>query len=156
MSTPPPADQGPTRPGAPPRGLTPFVVVIGIAVLVVTVTMLARRDGGTPAPEPSATTTSIGPGQVRGPVAIDSAVTDGTTLWLQVASCHGDPGVSVLEETGSQVRVQVTSTVTDPGDACLDDVTVDLSAPFGDRRLFDLRDGADRAREVPVTTGPIP
>jgi hypothetical protein len=156
VSTPPPADRGPTRPGAPPRGLTPFVVVIGIAVLVVTVTMLARRDSGTPAPEQSVTTTSIGPGQVRGPVAIDSAVTDGTALRLSVASCHGDPEVAVLEETDSQVRVQVVSTVTDPGDACLDGVTVDLSAPFGDRALLDLRDGADRAREVPVTTGPIP
>lgn len=59
MSTPPPADRGPTRPGAPPRGLTPFVVVIGIAVVVVVVAMLARRDSGTPPPDPATTTASV-------------------------------------------------------------------------------------------------
>ncbi len=74
MSTTPPADRGPTRPGEPPRGLTPFVIVIGIAVLVVTITMLARRDAA-PAPEPSGTTTSSAAVRTHGPVEIESSIT---------------------------------------------------------------------------------
>jgi hypothetical protein len=67
VSTPPPEDPGPIRPGAPPLGLTPFFVVIGIALLVVTIAMLARRDSGTPPPSPSVTTTSTVMGQAYGP-----------------------------------------------------------------------------------------
>jgi hypothetical protein len=39
------------------------------------------------------------------------------------------------------VEVEVTSTVTDPGDACLDTIDVALDAPLGDRELVDLTSG---------------
>lgn len=73
MSTPPPDDDAPTRPGAPPRGLTPFVIVIGIAVLVVTIAMLARRDAPAPAPSPSLTTSVTTTSQAYRPAVVEPA-----------------------------------------------------------------------------------
>jgi hypothetical protein len=87
-----------------------------------------------------------GPGEPtteRGPVALmeDAALTAPDTVEVGVQTCHGDPEVTRLEEDGEQVRVEVTSTASNPGDACLDLVVVELDAPLGERRLVDLTSG---------------
>ena len=82
------------------------------------------------------------PATERRPVAITEArLPDDRTLELGVASCNGEPEVTELVEEDDEVRVEVTSTVSNPGDACLDLVEVELQAPLGDRRLIDLSSG---------------
>jgi len=82
------------------------------------------------------------PATDRRPVAITEArLADDGTLELGVASCNGEPEVTELVEDDDQVRVEVTSTVSNPGDACLDLVEVELAAPLGDRELIDLSSG---------------
>lgn len=82
---------------------------------------------------------------VRGPVEITEASTaDGSTLQLYVGSCNGEPEVTVLEQTGTEVRVEITSTTPAPGwpgADCLDGFELTLDAPLGDRALVDLSTG---------------
>lgn len=61
---------------------------------------------------------------------------------LLVASCNGDPTVTELEETGTEVRVEVSAVVMNPGDACLDELDVALDEPLGERPVVDLTSGA--------------
>ena len=85
-----------------------------------------------------------GPGKsTRGPVELDAdvQVVAPDRLQLGVMSCHGDPEITELSQDDEQVRIEVTSTVTDPGDACMDLLTVDLDAPLGDRAVVDLTSG---------------
>jgi hypothetical protein len=69
-----------------------------------------------------------------------------STVQLAVSSCNGDPEITSLTQGGTRVEVEVTSTVTNPGDACLDTIDVVLDEPLGDRELVDLTSG----RTVPV------
>lgn len=82
---------------------------------------------------------------VRGPVAITEAyVADGTGLQVFVGSCNGDPEVTVFEQTGTEIRIEVTSTTPAPGwpgEDCLDGLELTLDAPLGDRMLVDLSTG---------------
>lgn len=83
---------------------------------------------------------------VRGPVAITeaSAAAGGTTVQLYVGSCNGEPEVTVLEQTDTEVRVEITSTTPAPGwpgADCLDGLELTLDAPLGDRALVDLSTG---------------
>lgn len=82
---------------------------------------------------------------VRGPVPFAEVylITE-STLRLNVSSCGGDPEVTVLEETDSEVRLEITSTNAAPGwmsAACLDGLEVGLAAPLGDRTLIDISTG---------------
>ena len=82
---------------------------------------------------------------VRGPVEITEASdAGGARLQLNVGSCNGEPEVTVLEQTDTDVRVEITSTTPAPGwggDACLDGLELTLDAPLGDRPLVDLSTG---------------
>jgi hypothetical protein len=64
-----------------------------------------------------------------------------STVQLAVSSCNGAPEVTSLVQGGTRVEVEVTSTVTNPGDACLDTIDVVLDEPLGDRELVDLTSG---------------
>ena len=78
-------------------------------------------------------------GPDRGPVSlVDYTVTGPRTLQVFVASCHGDPEVTSLQETTRQVRVEVTADR--PGaesEACSDGLTITLESPLGDRSIVD-------------------
>lgn len=82
---------------------------------------------------------------VRGPVEIwEAYTTGGTGLQLTVGSCNGEPEVTVLEQTDSEVRVEITSTTPAPGwpgEDCLDGLELTLDAPLGDRALVDVTTG---------------
>ena len=82
---------------------------------------------------------------VRGPVEIWEAYTaDGPGLQLIIGSCNGDPEVTALEQTGTEVRIEVTSNTPAPGwpgEDCLDGLELTLDAPLGDRTLVDLSTG---------------
>lgn len=89
---------------------------------------------------------------VRGPVAITEASSTGSGLQLYVGSCNGEPEVTALEETDTEIRVEVTSTTPAPGwpgNDCLDGLELTLDAPLGDRALIDLSTG--EAVQVPRT-----
>lgn len=82
---------------------------------------------------------------MRGPVEIwEAYVADEPGLQLIVGSCNGDPEVTVLEQTDTEVRVEVTSTTPAPGwpgEDCLDGLELTLDTPLGDRTLVDLSTG---------------
>lgn len=82
---------------------------------------------------------------VRGPVEIWEAYTGGGTgLQLTVGSCNGEPEVTVLEQTDTEVRIEVTSTTPAPGwpgEDCLDGLELTLDAPLRDRALVDVTTG---------------
>lgn len=82
---------------------------------------------------------------VRGPVEIwEAYAADGPGLQLTIGSCNGDPEVTVLEQTDTEVRIEVTSTTPAPGwpgEDCLDGLELTLDAPLGDRTLVDLSTG---------------
>lgn len=78
-------------------------------------------------------------GTTRGPVELTEAIlVDATTLSFGVPSCNGEPEVSRLEETSTEVRVEVVSTVHRNGDACADSIRVALDAPLAEREVIDL------------------
>lgn len=91
---------------------------------------------------------------VRGPTQLVEARLDADgTLTVNPASCNGDPEVTALEEDADEVRLEVTATTPapgEPGDACLDGLTVDLDEPLGGRTLVDLATGD----AVPVEAAP--
>lgn len=82
---------------------------------------------------------------VRGPVGFgEAALVGDRRLRMNVWSCNGDPEVTALEQTDTEVRLEVTSTVAAPGwpdDGCLDGIEVTLDAPLGARALIDLTTG---------------
>jgi hypothetical protein len=62
-------------------------------------------------------------------------------------SCHGDPEVTHLLEEDTEFRVEVTATVCDPADACMDVIAVELASwsQIGERTIdasADHRSGA--------------
>lgn len=78
-------------------------------------------------------------GPSRGPVALSQAtLVDPATIAFGVASCNGEPEIARLEETSTQVRVEVVSTVHPDGDSCADSIRVELESPLGDRDVIDL------------------
>lgn len=84
------------------------------------------------------------PGTHRGPVSLagqQAYLVAPAVMQLEVPSCNGDPVVAELVEEGEQVRIQVVTTVSNPGDACLDGIRVQLEAPLGDRELIDIPSG---------------
>lgn len=64
-------------------------------------------------------------------------------LALVVASCSGDPEVSLLRETDQHVQVEVVASSTPfrSGDDCQDVVEVPLQEPLGDRVVVDMHSG---------------
>ncbi|MEX2505073.1 MAG: hypothetical protein WD378_09490 [Egicoccus sp.] len=60
---------------------------------------------------------------------------------FDVPSCGGDPEVTELAERGYDIRIEVTSTVIEPGNACADGLTVTLPVPLERRDLVDLTSG---------------
>ncbi len=83
------------------------------------------------------------PDTARRPVQITEVLrlAEPSTVQLAVSSCNGEPEITSLTQGATRVEVEVTSTVTDPGDACLDTIDVALDAPLGDRELVDLTSG---------------
>ena len=84
-------------------------------------------------------------GTVRKAVPFGEAYLDGDrTIRMTVSSCNGNPEVTALEQTGTEVRLEVTSTVSAQGwlgPACLDVFEVTLDAPLAGRTLIDLTTG---------------
>lgn len=88
-------------------------------------------------------------GRQRIPVAVSAmpgGASDRTSRFVEVivSSCNGEPEVTRLEQTADEVRVEVTSSVPAPGwggNDCLDQLTVELDEPLGDRPLVDLTSG---------------
>ena len=101
-----------------------------IAVLTALAVAAACDDGG------SARSTS-------GPVPLDAdaQLVAPDRLRLGVLSCHGDSEVTELSQDDARVRIEVTATVSSPGDACMDVLTVALDAPLGDRAVVDGTSG---------------
>lgn len=68
---------------------------------------------------------------------------DRSQLMLTVGTCGGDPELSKLEETATQVDVEVVSTVPRfrGSNDCLDVVEVTLPQPLGQRQVVDLATG---------------
>lgn len=81
-------------------------------------------------------------GPQRGPVEIGGAFQVAPqTLALDLPSCHGDPKVSVLDETHIGTRIEVVSTVHTNGDDCADSIEVTLEQPLEGREVIDLSSG---------------
>lgn len=98
-------------------------------------------------------TSGDSPTSRRGPVSLEdmeAVVSRSPSISLGVPSCNGDPVLDELVEEPDVVRLQVVSTVTNPGDGCLDSLEVELDAPLGDRELVDMTSGAQiRVRSQP-------
>lgn len=76
----------------------------------------------------------------RGPVSLEDseAVASGPrSVNVEVPSCNGDPVVDELLEEAEVVRLRIVTSVTSPGDACLDSLEVELEGPLGDRDVVD-------------------
>ncbi len=83
---------------------------------------------------------SIGGGVWRGGVDIMEARWIGpNTLELLVASCNGDPSLSIRHQDDGSVRLRVvaSSTPLKGGDDCQDRVEIYLSEPFADQIVID-------------------
>ena len=81
-------------------------------------------------------------GPQRGPVEIRGAIqVDPQTLSLDLPSCHGDPEITVQDETDTEIRIEVVSTVHTNGDACADVIEATLEQPLGDREVIDSTSG---------------
>lgn len=74
-------------------------------------------------------------GDKRRAVPVQEVYVSGSTLRLNVGTCHGNPTATAVE-TGTQVRVKVVSTVGSP-DLCMDTVSVTLKQPLGSRSILD-------------------
>ncbi len=84
-----------------------------------------------------------GPDSRRGPTRLGDEyhLSDGTTLDVAVQSCNGDPELAELEETETEVRIQVVATTYRDTDDCLDSIQIKLTAPVGDRAVIDVTTG---------------
>lgn len=74
-------------------------------------------------------------GDKRRAVPVQEVFVSGTTLRLNVGTCHGNPTATAVE-TDTQVRIKVMSTI-GSGDACMDSVSVTLRQPLGSRSILD-------------------
>lgn len=93
---------------------------------------------------PTGCSPSDTPTSRRGPVSLQNseAVASGPRLVsVEVPSCNGDPVLDELVEESEVVRLRIVTTQTDPGDACLDSLEVELDEPLGDRDLLDMTSG---------------
>ncbi|WP_157987924.1 hypothetical protein [Jiangella endophytica] len=111
--------------GRKPRTRRVALLVVGLAVAVALVVGW-RLVGGL---------------STRGTVEVVAAdLLADDLVMLSVDSCNGEPKMSVLEEDGQQVRVEVvaSSTPFGGGDDCLDTVELQLQAPLGDRDVIDI------------------
>ena len=82
----------------------------------------------------------VGGGVWRGGVNIREARWLGSnTLELIVASCNGDPSLSIRHREDGSVRLRVvaSSTPLKGGDDCLDSIEIYQSEPFKDRIVID-------------------
>lgn len=80
----------------------------------------------------------------RGPAHIvHYAPTFDDSITVTVDTCNGDPVVTDLVEGPDEVTVAITSTKTDPGDACLDDLVIALAASIGGRTVIDASNGRE-------------
>lgn len=68
---------------------------------------------------------------------------DGKVLQVMVESCQGEPEISAVDETDTEVQVAVVSTTyTSFGtEVCRDYVIVELAQPLGDRTVIDALTG---------------
>jgi hypothetical protein len=71
-------------------------------------------------------------------LAEDARLIGPETIEVGVMSCHGEPEITRLTQGDERVEVEVTATISTPGDACQDRLTVVLDAPLGDRDVVDL------------------
>lgn len=89
----------------------------------------------------------------RGPVSLEdmeAVASDSPSIRLGVPSCNGDPVLDEIVEDPDVVRLRVVSTVTNPGDACLDSLEVQLDEPLGNRDVVDMTSGA----QIPIRSEP--
>lgn len=95
---------------------------------------------------PTGCSPSDAPTSRRGPVSLQNseAVASGPrSINLEVPSCNGDPVLEELVEESEVVRLRIVTTQSDPGDACLDSLEVELEEPLGDRDLIDMTSGTE-------------
>ncbi len=86
----------------------------------------------------------VGGGVWRGGVEITEARwKDSNTLELIVASCNGNPSLSIRHQDDDSVRLRVvaSSTPLKGGDDCLDAIEIYLSEPFSDKLVIDDHTG---------------
>jgi hypothetical protein len=92
------------------------------------------------------------PAEERRPVELDefAYLVEAHVVSVGVFSCNGEPEITELVEKHTTVSVEVTSTVRNPGDACMDGIAIELDQPLADRKLIDLTSGqtiaVDRAQ----------
>ena len=82
----------------------------------------------------------VGGGVWRGGVEITEARWKASnTLELIVASCNGNPSLSIRHQDDGSVRLRVvaSSTPLKGGDDCLDGIEIYISEPFSDRLVID-------------------
>ena len=83
----------------------------------------------------------LGGATLRGDVSVIKAeLRAANSLALVVASCNGDPEVSLLVETELEVQIEVVASSAPfrGADDCLDVVEVRLQEPLGDRTVVDM------------------
>lgn len=93
------------------------------------------RGAGGPAP---AVMTAPDDGQL---INAAYGASDSRHLELAISSCNRDPQ-TVVEESGSEIRVTVCLAGVDSGHDCQDSVKVELAAPLDERRIIDAVSGA--------------
>ena len=88
----------------------------------------------------------LGGGIWRGEVRVmEVRLSSSNWLELVVASCNGEPAVTMLRETDRDVHVKVTASSTPlrGGGDCVDIVGVRLKEPLGDRTVIDRHTGLE-------------
>lgn len=84
------------------------------------------------------------PGTHRGPVSLETSevvLLAPDRVNISVSSCNGEPEVTELVERGNDIRIEVVTTVSNPGNDCLDSIEVTLPTPLGQHDLVDLTSG---------------
>lgn len=76
----------------------------------------------------------------RGPTPLGDQyyVVDETTVGVEVQSCNGEPELREVQETDTEIRIEVVATTYREGDDCQDSITVELGDPLGDRAVIDM------------------
>lgn len=94
----------------------------------------------------AALVSGCGSGTGRGPLSLADppgvTLSGESLLQLALRSCGGDPELSKLEETPTEVRIEVVAD-TDDGPTCAaaEELEVELEEPLADRRVVDLVSG---------------
>lgn len=95
-------------------------------------------------------------GPTRGPAHIAHyAHTFDDSITVTVDTCNGDPVVTDLVEDPDEVKVAITSTKTNPGDACLDDLVIALTANIGGRTVIDSSTGREVIAFAPLVAAHV-